>query len=402
MPHMSLFPECRSKLSSRASKVLNGQQVFNPFRIATPRLKRGFNPLYVSRILGKGSAATVFLASARDGTSHALKATSLPAATREHSFDVVMAQYLYECWQLVGQMQITLGFGSRPFSPALLAWRLGTDRFFSCSELLQPVSLSLPSDVLLDCLVQLGLTMQSLFSNDIQFMHRDLHFNNLMLRPRRRGPQRITFQTTNGDTIDYRSRFELILVDFGHASLQHGDVLIQSSSPLYDSSSSFCPSHDIRTLLVCLFEGFWVEPKHMRRRFRDQTSTPSPLATLVQDLFDEARHENTLFAQTFDLPQLERLLQLLSEAIRDGISFHEWTHSLQQDVASLVKRHSPLFQPFWTNSHHKLSLFHFCYAAPPTPANVFTPDTLRDRAARCLCPPPPRTEVGAGIGKRAD
>lgn len=240
-------------------------------------------------------------------------------------------------------------------------------------------------------------------ATDIRFMHRDMHWNNVLRRTKSKRVKLALFSTDNELSLvkgpgAFQRNFdcgpETAIIDFGLAWVQLPDgQVLQPSTNLYPRECAFNSQHDLRQFFVSAYSLFCIDPIQLK---------PLPqldaYGTLVADLIDRARTQSSRFALYTSLKTLRGITNNI-RCSRSRSTFEAWLADIQTIEPFLevggAARWKELYVPFilefksvwkevWkTQKMPSIAHFQYSNAVEITNTPCFEPAAVLSFTAQC-------------------
>jgi len=240
----------------------------------------------------------------------------------------------------------------------------------------------------------------------MRFMHRDLHWNNVMRRQKSKhvrlrlwGDRNKAYSLVKEERHTVSRVFdcgaEAAVIDFGLAWLQLPDgQVLSAKTRLYSDDCSFNSQHDLRLLLVSAYYQLCVDPMS----FKALTSL-GLFATFVANLVDKARQQSPDFAMRTSLSTIRRIRTHLSHSRLAGKTFDQWflediktpfldgkSHQWVDRFLPFLQEHRHIWKSMWGSSNPTPPLTHFLYGKTIliTDTPCFEPAAVLNAAASAM------------------
>ena len=243
-------------------------------------------------------------------------------------------------------------------------------------------------------------------ATSMRFMHRDLHWNNVLRRTKSKPVNLPLFCTDSSWSLvkgkgAFKRSFpcgpEAAIIDFGlaWAQLSDGQVIQPSTKGLYPTDCAFNPQHDLRQFVVSAFSVFCIDPTTMKMK---PLATFDAFATFVADLIDRARSQSPRFALYTSLKTIRTITHHIRALVTSGRhTFESWLDDIHTPFFEVggTARWQELYVPFildfksiWKSvwkTKKMPSLTHFQYgnAITITDTPCFEPNEVLSFAAQC-------------------
>lgn len=207
----------------------------------------------------------------------------------------------------------------------------------------------------------------------MRFMHRDLHWNNIMRRRRSKHVNLVLWESNGEWTLTPPSNnrrvsrvfdcgSEAAVIDFGLAWLQLPDgQIIKADTPLYAEQCDFNSQHDLRLLLVSAYYQLCMDPTSYKAKNSQQMDV---FSNFVADIVDKARQQSPSFAMLTSLSTIRRIRDDIQKNYLDGLTFEDWFSKRDQwdeRVLPFLDDHKHIWKSIWGLSNSIPPLQHFLY-----------------------------------------
>lgn len=186
-------------------------------------------------------------------------------------------------------------------------------------------------------LLQVSAVLSTLHRHSqLRFMHRDLHFGNVMRRPCRfdlllepTTPDGLCRPVT--DAASFRGgvataapnqqrvvcHHEYSIVDFGMARLEENAAILSVPTHVYPDHHAFNPQHDLRILVLSLFQAVVLDPATFHKH-----SVLSHQGVVLEAIVAAARRTSPAFATATDVASIRTVAEKLRQK---AVEFHAST-----------------------------------------------------------------------------
>ena len=190
----------------------------------------------------------------------------------------------------------------------------------------------------INMLVQIVDLLQTLQARDVRFRHGDLHWGNIV-RVRspvhRHSKHGNAFEPVDGKGhwFNMKCDWTYKLIDFEMSALHWRQVVYEVPNQMYETGVEWTTQHDARTLVVALYDFWWLSTHHNKRTVmerRNPRGSPNGhrqwFARFIKGLVVYARSQSVMFDITMDVNTNNGFRNFIVEAsdveIKEGMRTH--------------------------------------------------------------------------------